>query len=253
MVKGDPADHNGLRVASFCPDSTQVAVASRNWPVDLWDLQSQTRINCYVIKTEEANEEDDVFLAPEAIQWHPDTGRLLILYQNTTMVDWNPINEEQTQHAIGAKSIVCSPCGNYLLASHHDGCVNVYAHPDYANDHVPKYRLIYHLEHHEFVRGLAFSPDGQRFYDLRGYVCSVWEPDALVKLDKTDEDDDNSSISSSVWTMKQADSSLANQPHITAIASGPNDFGFCCGREDGSLAIHDMDMGKKIRTLPGHT
>lgn len=253
VLKGDSAAHNGLRVVSFSPDSNQVAVASRNRPVDLWDMRSHTRTHRCLMKDEKTNAEGDIFLAPEVIQWHPTLGNLFILYHNTAMVDWNPMYEEQTEHAIGAKSMTCSPCGRYLLTSDHDGSVNVFTLPDYAHDEVPLFRLLYHLEYHEFVRDLAFSPGGQRFYDLRGSICSVWEPDALAQPEEDDQDEDGNSINGSLWSAKRSEAFSFSQPQITAIASGPGDFGFCCGRDDGSLAIHEMGAGKKIRTLPGHS
>lgn len=253
VVKDDPIVHNGLRVVSFSPDSTQVAVASRNRPVDLWDLRTQSRTHRCIMKDEVANVEGDVFLAPEVIQWHPDLGNIFILYHSTTMVDWNPMYEEQTEHEIGAKGMVCSPCGNFLLTSDHRGSVRVFTLPDYAHEQEPKFRLLYHLEYHEFVRDLAFSPDGQRFYDLRGSVCSVWEPDALVQPDSSDADEDCTSCNGTLWSARLTEDSLYGRAPITAIASGPENFGFCYGRDDGTVAIHEMATGKKIRALSGHS
>lgn len=50
-------------------------------------------------------------------------------------------------------------------------------------------------------------------------------------------------------------SSLAT-PHnlapTTAISCAPNDKSFCCGWNDGTIAIHDMTSGKKSRSLPGY-
>lgn len=252
-VKGDHIVQCGLRVVSFSPDGTQLAVGSRNRPVDLWDLGTQSWTKRCLMSEEITHSEGDVFQAPEVIQWHPILPNIYILYHNTTLIDWNPVFDEQTEHQLGAKGLVCSPSGNYMLTSDHDGSIRVFALPKYSPLEEADFRPIYQLEHHDHVLDLAFSPNEQRFYDLRGSVCSVWEPEVLVPAQKLDEDD-RSSSSGSLWTI-EATSSLAT-PHnltpITAISCAPNDKGFCCGRDDGTIAIHDMATGKKPRSLPGH-
>jgi WD40 repeat protein len=253
-AKGDHGVHHGLRVVSFSPDGTQLAAGSRSRPVDLWDLGTQSWIKRCLMSEETSHVEEDVFQGPEVIQWHPNSPNIYILYHNTTLIDWNPVFDEQTEHKLGAKGLVCSPCGNYLLTSDHDGSVKVYGLPDYSRSEKPDFRPIYHLEYHDYVLDLAFSPDGQRLYDLRGPVCSVWEPEALVPAERPDAEEDRSSSSGSLWVIETKKSmAMSHIPTIiTAITCAPNDRGFCCGRDDGSLAIHDMTTGKKARSLPGH-
>ena len=253
-VKGDRIVQSGLRVVSFSPDSTQLAVGSRNQPVDLWNLGTQSWTKRCLKSEEITYSEDDVFLAPEVIQWHPILPHIYILYHNTTLIDWNPVFDEQTEHQLGAKGLVCSPCGNYMLTSHYDGSVVVYALPKYSHLEEADFRPIYQLKLYHRVLDLAFSPSEQRFYDLRGPVCSIWEPEIFVPAQKPDEEDDRSSFSGRLWTI-EAKSSLVT-PHnltpITAISCAPNDKGFCCGRDDGTVAIYDMATGEKSRSLPGH-
>lgn len=253
-AKGDHSVQHGLRVVSFSPDGTQLAVGSRNRPVDLWDLRTQSWTKRCLMSEEICHCENDVFQGPEVIQWHPNLSNIYILYHNTTLIDWNPVFDEQTEHQLGAKGLVCSPCGNYLLTSDHDGSIKVYNLPDYSRLQEPDFRPIYRLEHHDYILDLAFSPDGQRFYEVRGPVCSVWEPEALVPPEIPDAEEDRSSFSGSLWAV-ETKNSLA-MPHnctlITAISCAPNDMGFCCGRDDGTITIHDMATGKKIRSLPGH-
>jgi WD40 repeat protein len=252
--KGDKNVYNGLRCVSFNPDGTQVAVASRARPVELWDLGTESRTHRCIMKDEISHSENDIFQQTEVIQWHPDSGNIYILYHNTTLIDWNPVYDEQTEHQLGAKGMVISPCGRYLLTSDHDGSVKVFRVPDYSRAHAPEFCPIYHLEYHEYVRDLAFSPDGQRFYDLRGSVCSVWEPEALVPAEKPDAEDDRTSSSGSLWTVETIKSSATshNRATITSIACAPNDLGFCCGGDDGTITIHEMATSKRIRSLPGH-
>lgn len=254
ILKGDENGNQGLRCVSFSPDRTQVAVGSRARPVELWDLNTMSRTHRCVKKDEISHSEQEVFLQPEVIQWHPDSGNLYILYHNTTLISWNPVYDEQTEHNIGAKGMVNSPCGNYLLTSDHDGSVRVFTVPDYSRGRATDFHAIYYLKNHGYVCDLAFSPDGRRFYDLRGSVCSVWEPEALVPAEKPDAEDDRNSSSSSFWDSETVKDSATShvRASITAIACAPKDVGFCCGCDDGIITVHDFATGKKIRALPGH-
>ena len=253
-VHGDHIERRGLRVVSFSPDGTQLAVGSRNKPVDLWNLGTQSWTKRCLMSEEITYCEGDVFQASEVIRWHPSLPNIYILYQNTTFIDWNPLLEEQTEHKLGAKGLVCSPCGNYMLTCDHDGSIKVYTLPNYSRWQKPDFRPIYQLEHHEPVLDLAFSPNGPRFYELRGPFCSIWEPEVLVPAQKADEEEDCSSSSGSLWTFETKNLLATPQNHalITAISCAPNETGFCCGRDDGTVAIHDMATGKKFRSLPGH-
>lgn len=83
--------------------------------------------------------------------------------------------------------------GNFLLSSDNLGTISVWTFPGL--------NLLYRLVNdNEFVRNLAFSPNGQRFYDTRNSVCNVWEPDALVRSDEQDLEDYSSIEESSIIT-----------------------------------------------------
>ena len=243
--------YGGLKIMKFSPDGTQVAFGSKGIPIEIWDLRRQTRAHRYMIQQDAAGAESENLLPPEAIQWHPAVERVYILYHNMRLVDWNPTFEEQTEYQIGAKEMVCSPCGNFLLTSDNRGAIRVFSLPDYVSEQDSKFRLIYHLEYDELVRDLAFHPDGQRFYDIRGTICNVWEPEALVQADELGADE-GSSNAGSLISSGPAEAFQDDCSQITAIASEPKDFAFCCGRDDGTLSIHEMNGGKRLRSLPGH-
>lgn len=245
---------NGLRVISFSPDGRKLIVGSRNRPVDLWDLSTQAWAARCVMRDEVLHAENEVFLQPEVVQWHPNSGNIYILYHNTALVDWNPAYGEKTEHYLGAKGMVCSPCGNYLLTYEADGSVKVFGLPDYSRSSEHSLRVIYHLVHPEHVRDIAFSPDGRRFYDLRDTSCSVWEPEVLVQPDVLKRRGSQGSVYDSAWPpgTPPATTSRSSLASVTAIACAPNDLGFCCGREDGTISVHSMSTGTKIRNLPGH-
>ena len=243
----------GLNGMKFSPDGTQLAFAMRGNPLEVWDLRRRSRAYRYMIEEDASRAKDENLVFPEAIEWHPDGGRLYILYHNLRLVDWSPIYEEQKEYQVSAKDMVCSPDGNFLLTSDARGAIRIYALPDYVSSQDQRFRLIYHLEFDGLVRNLAFHPDGHRFYEVRESTCNVWQPEALVQPCDPGTDDDDSSNAGSLISSDPTEAYQEDCCQITAIASGPRDFGFCCGREDGSLSIHDSKTAKKLRTLPGHT
>jgi WD40 repeat protein len=205
-----------------------------------------------MIEQDTTRAESEHLLPPDAIQWHPDVERVYILYHNMRFVDWNPIFEEHSEYQIGAKEMVRSPCGKFLLTSDDRGAIRIFSLPDYVSKQDQKLRLINHLEYNELVRDLAFHPDGQRFYDIRGTICNIWEPDALFQADEPGAEEEGSSNAGSLTSSGPAEAFQDDCSQIAAIASGPKDFGFCCDRDDGTLSIHDMKCGKGLRSLPGH-
>lgn len=150
--------------------------------------------------------------------------------------------------------MVVSPCGNYLLTSDHDGSVKVFTIPTYSHAFGSDFCPIYFLKNHDYVCDLAFSPDSHRFYDLRGSVYSVWEPEALVPAEKPDSEEDRTSSTGSTFAVETIKTSATSHDRasITAIGCAPKDLGFCCGRDDGTIAIHDMKTSRTIGNLPGH-
>jgi WD40 repeat protein len=40
---------------------------------------------------------------------------------------------------------------------------------------------------------------------------------------------------------------------VTALAVGPDDRYYCCGKEDGSVIIYESTEGKRVRKVSNHT
>jgi hypothetical protein len=99
---------------------------------------------------------------------------------------------------------------------------------------------------------MTFSPDGQRFYDLRGSMCHVWEPDELVRAD--DAESDHMSLSgTSLIADPIVHEDDDTRGHITALACDEGGAYFCCGKDDGSVAIHQVSDGKRVRKAYSHS
>lgn len=162
------------------------------------------------------------------------------------MLHWNFIDEEQKEFShIGAREMVISRDGNLLLTSDHNGTLSVWA--------LPRFNLVYRLFYDEFVRDLAFSPDGQRIYDCRGSLCNIWEPDVLIRHEGVGLDDASSNHDCSVLSEPIISQDNNSRSQITALVCDREDRYYCCGREDGSVAIHEASRGNKLRKVYAHS
>lgn len=237
-------DYNSCpRFMKFSPDLTKVAVAWRGRPLLVWDMarpQRQQPKRCKAIGN------TDPMCAPESVVWQIHAISMLVLCQNTKLVEWRLDDDEQIEYNhITARQMAISLDGNFLLTSDHLGTISVWI--------FPKLNLIYRLTStNEFVRDLTFSPDGQRFYDTRQSNCNVWEPDALVRPDEMELEDQLrvGGISTSTESVISHDES--SQVSITALATDNVGKYYCCGREDGTVIIHEAIEGQKVRKLYNH-
>jgi WD40 repeat protein len=134
--------------------------------------------------------------------------------------------------------------GSLLLTSDYNGSISVWT--------CPRFHLLYQLNQDDLVRDMTFSPDAQRFYDLRGSMCHVWEPDELVRAD--DAESDHMSLSgTSLVAEPIVHEDDDTRGHITALACDEAGAYFCCGKDDGSVAIHKMSDGKCVRKVYSHS
>ncbi|KAG8528983.1 uncharacterized protein KY384_006672 [Bacidia gigantensis] len=240
-------DHNCPQLMTFSPDINKVAIACRGAPVLVWDM---TRKDCQLprkcIRNEDRNKDSgDVWNTAEIAVWQPDNASLLILYQDTTLVEWRILEDEQDEYNhLGAREMIISQDGSFLLTSDQNGSLSVWT--------FPRLQLLYRLHYDEFVRDLAFSPDGQRIYDTRGSLCNVWEPDALVRPDEPDREDSSSNSEISIFSepVFSRDDNSRNQ--TTALACDADDKFYCCGKDDGTISIHDLSEGKRLRKVYSH-
>ncbi|KAI8635320.1 hypothetical protein F5Y19DRAFT_7290 [Xylariaceae sp. FL1651] len=238
------------RYMVFSPDLSQIAVIFRGRPALSWDvLKSQNQYappkRCVLVEDRlRAMAEGEAWNAPEIALWHPTTSHLLILYEDTRIVEWNIADDEQISYDhTAARSMTVSQDGSYLLTSDVTGALSVWAFPDY--------RLAYRMKYDEPVTDLAFSPDGSRLYDLRGPFCNVWEPDVLIMSEDADHD------MSSAYETRTSEPVLAKDENsrvpVTALACDSSDRHFCVGKEDGSVTICSMPHGQKVRKVTSHS
>ncbi|QBZ55224.1 hypothetical protein PoMZ_00119 [Pyricularia oryzae] len=228
-------------------DLTKVAMAWRGRPPVVWDPSNLARapLRCRTRAMQ------DPLLYQEQLLWHPDNNRLLILCQDTSLWEWWLPSDDLVEYPnVKAKDIALSEDGSLLLTVEYTGTISIWT--------LPQLHLVYRLTCSlggDPSIGVVFSPDSQRFYDIRGSVCNVWGPDALVRSDEDPDNDDATSTSGSYAVTEPVVTATpsAESTTITALAIGPEDKFFACAREDGSVVIHDaLDDGNWLRKVHSH-
>jgi len=148
-----------------------------------------------------------------------------------------------------AREMVLNGDGTLLLTSNNGGSVSVWG--------LPKLNLICRLQSDGFVRDLAFSPDGQRIYDVRDSGCNVWAPDALIHADELNREEALSILDGPYVSEVASEPVFAQDKQqggrITALTCDDEDEYFCCGRDDGSVIIHEMQHGARVRKVCNHS
>ncbi|QVM10198.1 hypothetical protein D8B26_004859 [Coccidioides posadasii str. Silveira] len=245
--------HSCPRLMAISPDLSKIAVAYRGRPVLIWDLiedSSQEPKRCIRDKDWErlrTKPQDDVFCAPEIVCWQPNGISLFILYQDNTIVHWylaeegSQIEYENTE----AREMATSDDGTLLLTSSNTGTLSVWT--------VSNFNLIYRLYCGPFVRDLTLSPDNQRIYDVRGSICNVWEPDALVRLEEGDQEEGSSLFGGSDVSEPTFSRGTQDTPITTSVAYDCLADYYVCGRDDGTIWLHEMKEGEKIKKLWSHS
>lgn len=246
-------NYSCARSMAFSHDQSKMLSIFRGRPLILWHIRPSPSAEQYPPPRKCVLAEDrlrsaaqgDAFNNPEVAIWHPVTGHLLILYEDTKIVEWNIVDDEQLVYShTRARSMSLSHDGSFLLTSAVDGSLSIWS--------VSGYRLIYHMKHEELVADLAFSPNGTKLYDLRGSFCNVWEPDVLIRADDLDHDDE-SSVNETITSEPVLASDNHSHLTVTSLACGSSAQFYSVGKEDGSVTIYDMQTGERSRKVTNHS
>lgn len=229
--------HPCPHIMEFSPDGTRLAMEFRGRPVQVWNLLSQEVSPLSFMR---AGEGMDLL---DAIRWHPDGSSIFVMYQDASVAQYHLHDLQEVENReTRARCMAISQDGNLMLTSDYKGALSLWA--------LPKIQLVYRIEYEEFVRDLSFSPDARRFYDVRGPVCNVWEPDVLLMPDQEDPEDlsdnDKSDTLFSGPVISRADTSK-NQ--ITALVCDSSGRYYIIGKEDGSVTLFNIQDGKRLRKI----
>jgi len=249
LEEPDDTEHACPHLVSISPDHLQVIVGYRGKPMFAWSLDASGTRPQVCARSEDRLGGEYCASAwkastPDCVIWRPGLPAVLVVYNDAAVFEWNIEDDALRQvPGLAARDVAISSNGNLLLTSDHNSILSIWT--------VPEFRLVYQLQETDMVRGLAFSPDGQRFYDIRGSLCNVWEPDALIRPDELGREDFLSAHETALSDPVSAVAGTAGA-QITAVVSDSEDLFYCCGKDTGAVVMHDMRTGRKIRKVYGH-
>ncbi|KAH6680769.1 NACHT and WD domain protein [Halenospora varia] len=214
-------------------EGTLVAVAYRGHPLSAWEIDGPEHIgHCWRTRDELAR--------GEVIQavWLPYSSEVLGLYIEGVVFKWSPYGDDTSELSTGASRLALSRDGNIFVTGDVHGSVKVYSTQDFT--------LIYQLTSQDRVIGLAFGPDPCRFYDIRDSYTNVWEPNALMRLtEQTEKGSDSNSETESISQVSMVSMSLSRKiSPVTALSSSPIGRFYCCGTEEGTVHLYELQRGK---------
>jgi WD40 repeat protein len=139
-----------------------------------------------------------------------------------------------------ADEIAASSDGKLFITNDCDGSISVWSFGYMSK--------IYQLTSTDLLYGLTLSPDGTRFYDIRGNTVNSWEPNSLIRFYGTEEssgssNESNSDEQTSNSINQTSETQLTPFQSISALASHGRFY--CAGNEEGLVHIHDTVTKKK--------
>ena len=237
----DNAFINSPMCMAFNADSTQVGVSYRGYPLSVWALNESRCINrCRRADQVGRAPSQATWFAVDRFVWNPVSGHIIGLYRDGCIFKWHPITAENVEVQFAADEVAASPDGKLFVTSNSDGTVRVW--------NFTYMTIIYQLSSTDLVTGLAFSPDSQRFYDLRGSSVNSWEPNSLIRFSETeDASADGASEDQISTSLTQAsEAGLAQYEAVSALAVSPSGSLFCVGKEEGAVELVDAITGESI-------
>jgi hypothetical protein len=172
---------------------------------------------------------------------------MAVAYQDGDLVTLDPWTLQQ-KHAyhLNAHTLAASPDGHTLAAGDSECVISLFAFDGL--------RLLCRIESlEERIMGIVFASNSLRFFDLRGNTCNVWEPAVLIKKNLADdssseEADDYLMPASNLVCTRTFEGSKA----ITVMTqAGESNYVFC-GREEGSITVHDISSGRVCAEFQFH-
>ncbi|KAI1506317.1 hypothetical protein F5X99DRAFT_366277 [Biscogniauxia marginata] len=228
-------------------DCTQVAVAYRNFPLTVWNLNPPVMVARLKRNPKSGKGPFNSYTGTNRVIWHPSGTHVLGIYGH--IFKWSPLDdsyeEAEDETDVVPHEIQCSPNGLVFLTSDGQGSIRIY---DFA-----QMTVIYKLTSEDSINHVCFNPGSTRFYDIRGLYCNIWEPNCLIRLADlaSERSDDTTSASFSFWSdtddagsssisFPASDNHADSKPGIMAVATPSNATQLLAYANDvGDIKLYD--------------
>ena len=236
---------NKPTVMSFSPDSSQIAIAYRGYPLSVWttnEPQLVGRCKRAVEAKLGSSRPSTQWMAVDRFVWYP-TGMLILgLYKDGSIFKWDPTGDKSQEARATADEIEVSPDGRFFITSDGDGTVKIW--------NLNYFSVVYQLSSEDLVTDLAFSPDCRRFYDLRWSSVNVWEPSSLVRLAEAEESSNDGASSEGMGPLSSSHVSEAIVPSInpiSALAAASRSLLYCAANEEGVVTLFEASTSRRVQ------
>lgn len=226
---------------AFSAELNLLAVAYRQRPVSLWDLEDSTFVGQF---HRSAMTYPGPLIFALIFNSNPGLCLAAVAYDDGDVVTFDPWTQKPhaSTNAVAA-TMASSPDGTILATGDGVGLITLYE--------FETLRMLYRIESFEqTIRSMVFSSNNLRFLDIRGGYCNIWEPPILVR--RTDQGEASSvDISEGIPSGPQTGNTRAydDDRAITAMTAHHEGEVVFCGREDGSVAAYSTTTGKVIQEL----
>lgn len=226
------------RYMQFSPDTSQVAVAYRGYPLSVWSLAEKRSIATLRRNLGKRKHNSTTWTAVDRVRWHPKGGEILGLYNDGCVFKWNLYDEDTNEVRARASEIDMSSDGVVFATSDIGGLIKIWNYEHFA--------MIYQLSCDNGITGLCFSPDCRRIYDLSGSVCNAWEPNVLIRLTELEEraSEKQSEAGSTALTVPTSEAYVESTDPVTALDVSTPAMLYCAGNDAGVVHLYDF-VGSK--------
>ncbi|KAJ5451333.1 hypothetical protein N7491_000515 [Penicillium cf. griseofulvum] len=244
-----------LMALEFTYNDTKLRVAYDDFTIRCIDLRTEKE-DWYFYAHDDLPEAE--YSCPRLMVFSQDGRRIAIAQRGRPVFVWRISRHRQPPQRcvrrqdiwkndedpwISPEVVLWQPESSSVLILDNNGTLSVWS--------TDQFRLIYQVKHDELVRDLAWAPDAQRFYDTRGTLCNIWEPDVLIRSDDASQEDQSTHDTLCSDPVISPDNNTRVQ--VTALVCGERAKYYCTGKEDGSVVIFDLETARKLRKLYGHS
>ena len=224
---------------SFSTGQQKMAVAYIGQPITIWDLRYDEYYgSCGKILVN--GETSKHLVTSLSFNPNPDIRLLAVSYLDGQLVLLDPFEgEELESFRANCRALTSSPNGRLLGGVAASETIHIYE--------FDTLRLLYRIKSSELgIKQLAFSRDNFRFADIRRSHCNIWEPTMLLR--DSVADDRSESTSASVIEATTSDEKV----RINTMVLHDQGQVIICGKDNGSVCLHDARTGSFLQTLHEH-
>ncbi len=217
--------------ATFDGEGICMAVAYKGWPVEVWNIEERRIVAQIPMRN------------PLSACFNPLTEGIYSVDADGTVKRYSVENDEVEINA-QSHTLACSPDGTLLATGNGRGCLQVYS--------TDMLQLLYSIDKYDdSITALAFSPDGERLYDIRNSDWNVWVPEILLVNLESSRPRSEESETRRLPTSSILDSN--NSVHdITSLCSDVTGDYICCGKSNGIVSIYHARTGKQLQEIYKH-